>query len=203
MRFRVCFLLLIFAGAIFAQQACNIGGVVAVDKNRKLAPGEEITMETGGIVVIAQREAPGSTHIVFRRCVLQNGEPVVIGGLVPWAKNCGNAIIQTEGWKLPLTASQKKRLVPGTPVSKADPVQNPSEPTYVYEDKRIYIDNRVDIHNPPPVPIMPAVLPEKKKSHKKVWALVAVGAGVAVGVCFGLNHGNGLKDPVTIIRTGP
>jgi hypothetical protein len=86
---------------------CQIGSNLAVDLNRELAPGEEITTETGGVVVISQKETVGSTHMVFRRCVLPEKTEVVIGGTEPWVKKCGNALIQTEGWSLPLAASQK------------------------------------------------------------------------------------------------
>jgi hypothetical protein len=122
--FCFCSLILLVSNNSFASEKkekipeCKIGSALAVDPNRELAHGEEITTETGGVVVISLRESIGSRNIIFHRCILSDGEPVVIGGQVPWVKKCGNALIQTEGWSLPLAESQKIR---GPKGDKGDP----------------------------------------------------------------------------------
>lgn len=82
---------------------CQLGTAWAVDPNRKLAEGEKIVTVQGGTVTIAQRETPGGQKIVFRRCTLPATE-IVMGGPTPWVKLCGNAVLATEGWNLPLPA---------------------------------------------------------------------------------------------------
>ena len=78
---------------------CQLGTGFAVNPGRELAPGERVITVPGGVVKINQREAIGSSRIVFRRCVLPETE-VVVGGVIPWVKACGNDIIP-EGWTLP------------------------------------------------------------------------------------------------------
>lgn len=172
---------LIFAGVVSAQQmtpTCNMGTAFAVNPNRQMAPGEEITNKTGGVVVVAQRETPGSTHIVFRRCTLPRGEEVVIGGTIPWVKKCGNALVQTEGWTLPLVAASQKPVVAPAPEPKPQvEVQKEVEKT---KEGDVNVNVNVNIHNPPPPPTPPAVAPPPKKKSKK-WVAILVGAGAAGG----------------------
>lgn len=78
---------------------CRLGTAWAVDPSRQLAENERLVKVPGGIVTISQRETPGSSHIVLRRCKLPETE-IVIGGAIPWVKECGNTF-WPEGWALP------------------------------------------------------------------------------------------------------
>ena len=83
---------------------CQLGTAWAVNPGRQLAPGEKILTVQGGpqmIVTTTQRETPGSSHIVHRRCSLPLGpHEVVIGGILPWMKICGQDFVP-EGWIVP------------------------------------------------------------------------------------------------------
>lgn len=179
---------------------CNIGTPVAIDPNRQLAPGEEITTETGGIVVITQKESPGSTHILLRRCILEKGEPVVIGGILPWVRRCGNALPQTEGWTLPIAKSQ--RIMPGTPGEKGDTGPRGPEglPGQSVKGDKGDKGDRGEPGTPAPIPTV-AVAP--KKHHGKVIATTVIGVGVGIGVAiWAENHSSGpQKDQVIITRS--
>jgi hypothetical protein len=78
---------------------CQLGTRWAVDTQRPLAPGEQVVKVKGGPVLITQREQPGSNRIVLRRCNLPETD-MVIGGVTPWVKACGNDAIP-EGWVIP------------------------------------------------------------------------------------------------------
>ena len=79
---------------------CRLGTDWAVNPSRALAPGEEAVTVSGGTVVMNQRESPGASRIVFRRCILPATQ-VVVGGTAPWVKGCGNTFTP-EGWALPI-----------------------------------------------------------------------------------------------------
>lgn len=108
----------LFLGTLAEAQTtiatCQLGTAFAVNPNRQLAPGEKIVTVPGGIVTISQREKPGSSRIVFRRCILPPTD-VVIGGVHPWVKKCGNNVTP-EGWQIPGTEP-----IPGPPGEKGDP----------------------------------------------------------------------------------
>lgn len=73
---------------------CQLGTNWAVDPSRQLADGEEIfKLPASRIVTISQREKPGSSRIVWRRCSLPAGTQVIRGGATEWVKVCGNTIL--------------------------------------------------------------------------------------------------------------
>jgi hypothetical protein len=78
---------------------CQLGTRWAMNTARELAPNEKVVKVGGGVVLINQREMPGSNHIVFRECKLPEVE-VVIGGVMPWVKACGNDFLP-KGWVIP------------------------------------------------------------------------------------------------------
>ncbi len=82
-----------------ATPTCRIGTAFAVDIHREVMTFEKVIKVPGGVVNIAERETPGSSHIVYRRCILPEIE-VVVGGITPWVKACGNDFTP-EGWTLP------------------------------------------------------------------------------------------------------
>lgn len=102
---------------------CQIGTQYSVNPNRQLAPRESIVKVSGGIVTITQREKPGSSHIVFRRCVLPPNE-VVVGGILPWVRKCGQDFIP-EGWIVP--GMQALQGLPG-PIGPQGPKGDKGDP---------------------------------------------------------------------------
>ena len=98
---------------------CRTGTELSVNPNRQLAPGESFVMVPGGIVTITQRETVGSSHIVFRRCILSPQE-VAVGGIKPWVKACGQDIVP-EGWTIPgMKPRDGLDGAPGKPGAKGD-----------------------------------------------------------------------------------
>ncbi len=86
-------------------KTCEIGTSFSVNKNRQLAPGEEVIKLTvppeGWIVTTTQRETPRSTTLELKRCKLAPGKEYefVVGGILPWFKLCGQDFVP-EGWKI-------------------------------------------------------------------------------------------------------
>jgi hypothetical protein len=78
---------------------CQLGTAWAVNPDRQPADGEHEVSARGGPVLMTQRETPGSSHIVWRRCNLAANEKVVVGG-TPWVSKCGNDFLPL-GWLLP------------------------------------------------------------------------------------------------------
>lgn len=153
---------------------CRLGTDWAVNPARTLAPSERVIHVTGGPVTISQREAPGSTHIVFRRCNLPETD-AVIGGVMPWVKICGNDFTP-EGWDLPtpsLAEAVEKavKALPAAPPGKRGPRGFQG---------RDGLNGKDGKNAPaPPAPVV------KKHSHKWVWwvagaAVVSAGVGYAV-----------------------
>lgn len=174
---------------------CQLGTAWAVDPGRKLAEKEEIVKVEGGIITTSQRETPNSSHIVFRRCILLAGKEVVIGGSVPWVKECGNALIQTEGWILPPASWQKIDL--SELVKSISVPPGPPGPPGPQGEQGI---QGLPAEWVPP----PSVAP--KKSNKK-WYWIAAGgavAGVVTGIVMSRQHSNDNGGgSVIIIRPNP
>ena len=202
-------LFFMFLGCGFAQTqeripTCRLGTDWAVDTRRGLAPGGGITTRTGGIVVLAQRETPGSTHIVFRRCILPVGTEVVIGGTEPWVKECGNALIQTEGWSLPLAASQKILGPQGPKGEKGDPgIQGPVGSQGPKGDPGEKRDSVKGDREDPEITVV--VTPPSQRWWRKRWFKVVafIGGGLAGYSVSRAIVSRVHKNPVIIIRTGP
>lgn len=90
----VFLVLTISASAQTTIPPCQLGTAWAVDPHRQLADGEEIyQLPEARVVTISQREKPGSSHIIFRRCTLPKGTNIVRNGATEWAKPCGNTIL--------------------------------------------------------------------------------------------------------------
>jgi hypothetical protein len=172
---------------------CQLGSAWAVNTDRQMAEDEQITTQTGGIVVISQREAPGTQKIVFRRCNLPPGTEVVIGGPVPWVKKCGNALIQTEGWLLPtpyrLQGPPGPQGLPGEPG-----IQGPAGP-----------QGPQGIQGPTGPQGPKAFVPPPKRSKKWPWIVAGgvAGAVITALILRGRDDDEPYKNPVIIIRTGP
>lgn len=84
-----------------APPTCQTGTGFQINPARQLVPGERVTTTTQpGVVVITQRAAPGSSTIVLRRCILPAGTEIVVGGIAPWRKSCGQDFLP-EGWLPP------------------------------------------------------------------------------------------------------
>jgi hypothetical protein len=196
-----CLLIFVSAGAIFAQQTeikkCVIGSPFAVNTSRELAPGEEvITTSCDRLVEIKQRIKPGSSHLTSVTCILPEDTNVVIGGTLPWVKECGNDFVP-QGWQLPLAASQ--RPIPGTPGpkgEKGDSIIGPPGPRGLQGEKGEKGDQGPQG--------LPAPIVDKKKSHKKAWIIGGTAAGVGTVIAVALLGGGLHKNEVKIIRTaGP
>lgn len=81
---------------------CNLGTDWSVNKNRPVASDEKLYRLEGGPAIVAQREAPGSTHIVYRRCNVPPGTEAYCSIRGCWIKVCGNDLGSPEGWKFPI-----------------------------------------------------------------------------------------------------
>lgn len=123
------------------------------------------------------------------------GTEVVIGGTEPWVKECGNALIQTEGWALPFTASQK---ISGPQGPRGETgIQGPIGPQGPKGEPGL---------QGPIGPQGPAIMPSPKKGHKKLIAVLSgLGGGTLAAILISRGNGGGgpRKNEVTIIRTGP
>ncbi|OGI92487.1 hypothetical protein A2933_01100 [Candidatus Nomurabacteria bacterium RIFCSPLOWO2_01_FULL_46_18] len=112
---------------------CQLGTPFAINPMRPLAPGESIVKAEGGPAVISQREKLGSTHIVYRRCIIPAGTEIVCGLNGCWIKECGNGVWQTEGWSLPLPVARVEKGDRGDvgPMGPMGPqgIQGPPGPT--------------------------------------------------------------------------
>lgn len=81
---------------------CRFGTDWAVNKSRPVASDEKLYRLEGGPAVVAQRETPGSSRIVFRRCNVPQGTEAYCSVRGCWIKVCGNDLASPEGWKFPI-----------------------------------------------------------------------------------------------------
>jgi hypothetical protein len=83
---------------------CHLGTAWAIKPERKVETWEKSILTPAGVIAdVTQRETPGSSHIVIRRCELPEKTEVIYGGVGgPWIRKCGNAMSNIEGWTIPI-----------------------------------------------------------------------------------------------------
>lgn len=131
--FAFLFVFATMASADTVAPQCQLGTQWAVDPSRQLADGEEIfKLPASRVVTISQREKPGSSRIVWRRCSLPAGTQVIRGGATEWVKVCGNTILaEGEALRLALRGEigpqgpQGPRGFTGEPGKDLTPIKRP------------------------------------------------------------------------------
>jgi hypothetical protein len=169
-----------------ATTTCKLGTEYSINPGRQLAAGEkEVTIyEPGKVVITTQREAPGSSHIVLRRCKLPDEKlKGVVGGVMPWFKICGQDFTP-EGWSLPVepppaTAPAPPQTIIVKVEGIPDTIRLKGEVVHSGEVKLIH-DGTVVPAAPPPT-FAPAPFPEPRKKGFPWKKTLAIGGGIAAG----------------------
>lgn len=101
---------------------CHLGTAWSVNPDRQIESWEKSIRTPSGVIAdVTQREKPGSSHIVTRRCKLPEDTEVIYGGVGgPWIKVCGNGMSNIEGWTIPIHLPRGPRGYQGDRGEKGD-----------------------------------------------------------------------------------